>query len=174
MNPVSFEPLFKYIESKSALVLSEDDKTHIQNAFKPKTLRKRQYLLQEGDLCKSMSFFVKGSGFMYSVNDKGQYHILRFAIENWWIGDYESYNFQSPSVYNIEVFEDSQVLMIDYTQLQELISKIPAVDVMVKEIDKKGIAATQKRIHHSISLSAEERYDNLLKSNPDFINRFPL
>lgn len=173
MASVSFEPLFKYIESKSALSLNDDEKTLIQSAFKPKHLRKRQYLLQEGDVCKYMSFIVKGSGRMYSVNEKGQEHIIRFAIENWWLGDYESYNFGIPSLYNIEVLEDSEVLMIEHEGIKELSAKVPAVDLMIREIDKKGTVATQKRIHSSISLSAEERYDNLVKSYPEFLNRFP-
>lgn len=173
MASVSFEPLFQYIESKSALSLNEDEKTLIQGAFKSKHLRKRQYLLQEGDVCKFMSFIVKGSGRMYSVNEKGQEHIIRFAIENWWLGDYESYNFGTPSLYNIEVLEDSEVLMIEHDAIKELSAKIPAIDLMITEIDKKGTVATQKRIHSSISLSAEERYDNLVKSYPEFLNRFP-
>lgn len=173
MTAVNFEPLFKYIELKSHLTLNDAEKDDIQNAFKPKILRKRQYLLQEGEVCRYMSFFVEGAGFMYSLNEKGQHHIIRFAIEDWWLGDFESYNFQSPTIYNIEVLEDSKVLMIEFNKLQDLITKVPAVDLMVKEIDRKGIAASQKRIHSSISLSAESRYDNLLKSNPNFINRFP-
>ena len=173
MASFSFEPLFRYIESKSTLSLSDDEKKVIQHAFKPKHLRKRQYLLQEGDVCKYMSFIVKGSGRMYSVSEKGQEHILRFAIENWWLGDYESYNFGIPSPYNIEVLEDSEVLMIDHEGIKELAAKVRAIDLMIREIDKKGAVATQKRIHSSISLSAEERYDNLVKSYPEFLNRFP-
>lgn len=173
MASVSFEPLFRYIESKSALSLNDDEKTLIQGAFKPKHLRKRQYLLQEGDVCKHMSFIVKGSGRMYSVSEKGQEHIIRFAIENWWLGDYESYNFGIPSLYNIEVLEDSEVLMIEHEGIVELSAKVTTIDLMIREIDKKGTVATQKRIHSSISLSAEERYDNLLKAYPEFLNRFP-
>ncbi|WP_194698878.1 Crp/Fnr family transcriptional regulator [Chryseobacterium caseinilyticum] len=173
MASIPFEPLFIYIESKSALTLSDEEKILIQNTFRSKHLRKKQYLLEEGDVCKYMSFIVKGSGRMYSVNEKGQEHTIRFAVENWWLGDYESYNFHTVSLYNIEVLEDSEVLMIGQNKLQELRVAIPAIDVMVKEIDKKGIAATQKRIHSSISLSAEERYDNLIKSYPEFLSRFP-
>lgn len=174
MASVSFEPLFQYIELKSTLSLNDDEKNLIQVMFKPRHLRKRQYLLQEGDVCKYMSFIVKGSGRMYSVSEKGQEHIIRFAIENWWLGDFESYNFGIPSHYNIEVLEDSEVLMIEHDQIQELTAKIPAVDLMIREIDKKGTVATQNRIHSSISLSAEERYDKLVRSYPNFLNRFPL
>jgi len=170
---ISFEPFFSYIESKSALILNADEKELLESAFKAKHLRKRQYLLQEGDICRYMSFIIKGSGRMYSVNDKGQDHIIRFAIENWWLGDYESYNFNTPSLYNIEVLEDSEVLMIEHGQMQKLADSIPAIDLMIREIDRKGAVATQKRIHSAISEGAEERYDNLIKNYPEFLNRFP-
>lgn len=168
-----YELLFQYIESKSSLILNEDEKQLLQATFKLKHLRKRQYLLQEGDVCKYMAFIVKGAGRMYSVNTSGHEHIIRFAIESWWLGDYESYNLQTASLYNIEMTEDSDVLLITHEQIKELAKTVPAIELMIKEIDKKGAIATQKRIHSAISLSAEERYDALSKSYPEFLKRFP-
>ena len=110
---------------------------------------------------------------MFSVNEKGQENIIRFAVENWWLGDYESYNFGTPSLYNIEVLDDAEVLMIENEKMQELMKAVPAIDLMVREIDRKGTVATQKRIHSSISHSAEERYDTLMKNYPEFMIRFP-
>jgi len=168
-----YETLFTYIESKSLQQLNEVEKRLVQEAFKIKHLRRRQYLLQEGDVCKYMAFVVKGAGRMYSINESGQENIIRFAIESWWLGDYESYNLRTPSLYHIEMVEDSDVLLITYDHLQDLFKAVPAIDRMVKEIDRKGTIATQKRIHSAISLGAEERYDLLSKTYPDFILRFP-
>src|SRR5688572_8673014 len=123
-----YEPLFVYITSKSSLQLNDGEKQLIEQAFKIKHLRKRQYLLQEGDVCKYMAFVVKGAGRMYSVNESGQENIIRFAIESWWLGDYESYNLHTPSLYNIEMFEDSDVLLVGYEQMQDLCKNVPAVD----------------------------------------------
>lgn len=171
---VFYEPLYDYIETKSGVSLSLEEKQHIQSFFKPKHLRKRQYLLQEGDICKNMSFVIKGAGRMFGVTDKGQEYTMRFAIENWWLGDFESYNYGTPSNHNIEMIEDSDVLQISKNDLQELALLVPAFDSMLKEIDKKGVVATQKRIYSSISLSAEERYDAFIKSYPEMLTRFPL
>jgi CRP-like cAMP-binding protein len=142
-----YQPLFAYIESKSQLKLSQAEQQLIQEKFTIKHLRKRQYLLQEGDVCKYMAFVVKGSGRMFSINNAGQENIIRFAIEGWWLGDYESYNLQTPSLYHIEMLEDADVLLITRENIQELCAAVPAVDLMVKEIDRKGTIATQKRIH---------------------------
>lgn len=168
-----YEPLFAYIESKSLLQLNDEEKKWVEQAFKVKSLRKRQYLLQEGDICKYMAFVVNGAGRMYSVNETGQEHIIRFAIEGWWLGDYESYNLHTPSLYNIEMTEDSDVLIINNDSLQNLLKTVPAVDLMIREIDRQGTIATQKRIHSSISLGAEERYNQLSKTYPELLLRFP-
>ncbi|SFO46499.1 cAMP-binding domain of CRP or a regulatory subunit of cAMP-dependent protein kinases [Chitinophaga sp. YR627] len=168
-----YEPLFAYIQAKSSLQLSDAEKLLIEQAFKIKHVRKRQYLLQEGDVCKYMAFLVKGSGRMYSVNENGQENIIRFAIESWWLGDYESYNLRTPSLYNIEMSEDADVLLVSYEQMQELQKSVPAVHAMIKEIDRQGAIATQKRIHSAISQGAEERYTLFAKTYPELLARFP-
>lgn len=170
---MTYTALFEYIESKSVLNLNDSEQVQIKKAFKERHLRKRQYLLQEGDVCKYMAFIVKGAGRMYAIKGNSQETIIRLAIESWWLGDYESYNLKTPSLYYIEMTEDSDVLLITYGNMQDLIKTIPAVDLMVKEIDRKGTIATQKRIHSSISLDAEERYEQIAKTYPDFIKRFP-
>lgn len=173
MSITSHELLFLYIQSKSGLELSDADKELVTAVFIPKHLRKRQYLLQEGDICKYLAFIVKGAGRVFAVNSSGQENIFRFAVENWWLGDYESYTCSTPSIYNIEMLEDSDVLMITLEHLEELKQTVKAIDVMVREIEKNGVVATQRRIHSAISLNAEERYTNLLKTYPIFLERFP-
>jgi CRP-like cAMP-binding protein len=172
-SAISFAPLFAYIEEKSQLLLNEVDKSAIQKAFKVKHLRKRQYLLQDGDVCKYMAFILKGAGRMYSIKENGQQTIIRLAVESWWLGDYESYNLRTSSLYNIEMTEDADVLLITAESIQELMKAVPAVDIMIREIDRKGAIASQQRIHSAISLSAEERYEKFAQTYPEFIRRFP-
>lgn len=168
-----YDSLFTYIQSKSSCVLTIDEKAQIESAFKTRHLRKRQYLLQEGDVCKYMAFVMKGAGRMYTIKENSQETIIRLAIESWWLGDYESYNLHVPSIYYIEMTEDSKLLLITHEDLNKLSAAIPAIAEMVSEIDRKGIIATQKRIRAAISLDAEERYEWLAKSYPEFIKRFP-
>lgn len=168
-----FELLFQYFESKSSLVLTEEEKQLMKAAFIPKKFRKRQYFLQEGEVCKYMGFIVKGSSRMYSVYGKGHEHILRFGLESWWTGDYESYHLQTPSRYHIEMLEDSELLLVTHQQIQQLMDLIPAIGIAVKVMDQQSAITTARRVHVAISLTAEERYDELSKTNPSFLQRFP-
>jgi len=168
-----FEPLFKYIEDYSSLTLSDEDKHLIQENFKLKKLRKKQYYLQEGDVSKYIGFLIKGAMRMYSVDQKGHEHIVRFGVENWWMGDYESFNMLTPTKYNVDAVEDSELLMTSNPQILHLTDKIPAVAEMIKMLDRRANIATQNRIHAAISLTAEERYQHLQDAYPAFIQRFP-
>jgi len=167
------ETLFQYLEHKSGYTLTDEDKILIGNKFRPKKMRRKQYLQQEGDICKYMNFIVKGSARMFSVDEKGHEHIIRLGIEGWWLGDYESYMLQTPTKFHVELLEDSDLLTISKEDIQELIESVPAVREAIKVIDKQSIIATQQRIHAAISLSAEERFESLMKTYPDFLQRFP-
>ena|SRR6267378_708710 len=85
------ESLIAYIKSHSTTPLTKKEEELIKNTFVPKKIRKRQYFLQEGEVCKYMAFVVKGAMRQYTVDDKGAEHIVRLSIENWWVGDRESF-----------------------------------------------------------------------------------
>jgi CRP-like cAMP-binding protein len=145
-----FIPLFDYIERKSSVKLSEDERILIMTKLKPKKLRKRQYFSQEGDVCKYMGFIVKGATRMFAVDEKGHEHILHFGLEDWWVGDYESFYLLTPSKYYVEALEEVDMILVTNEQLQELAGTMPA-----------------------ISLTAEERYEDLVRTHPHFFQRFP-
>jgi CRP-like cAMP-binding protein len=168
-----YDTLLQYIIDYSSLTVSDEEFKLIQEAFKPKKLRKRQYLLQEGDVCKYLSFITKGALRQYSVDNKGVEHIVRFGIERWWMADYEGFIMQEPSKYDIDALEDVELLQITKEHLEELKSKVPAVEAMIKKLDQRSYIAHQKRIHSSISHTAEDRYLELLNTYPELIQRFP-
>jgi CRP-like cAMP-binding protein len=167
------ESLFQYLESKSEQKITDEEGQLIRSKFQPKRLRKRQYFLQEGDVCKYLGFIVKGSARMFSVDDKGHEHIIRFGLESWWLSDAESFTALTPSRFNIEMLEDSELLIVSVADAYELRDKSKVFDLTVKAMDTQASVATQKRIHAAISMTAEERYEELATTYPQFLQRFP-
>ncbi len=165
--------LRNYINKYSSTTISDDDFEQIKNAFVLKRFKKGQYLLQEGDVCKYFAFIVKGSARQYSVDTKGVEHILHLGIENWWVGDRESLNMLTPSKYNIDVLEDSEILLITVEDMQRLTDTLPVIGKMINTMNQRNVIASQKRIHDALSLTAEERFIELMKNQPDFLERFP-
>jgi CRP-like cAMP-binding protein len=163
----------KYIEDYTGEVMTDEEFTLVRKAFTPKKIRKKQYLLQEGDVCKYLSFIVKGAMRQYTVDEKGNEHIVRFGIENWWMADRESFEFSTPTVYNIDAWEETEVLQISLANLKELKETFPGMNKLTLALDKRGHIAAQKRITAAISLTAEEKYHDLFKTHPVFFQRFP-
>ncbi|MEJ7738258.1 MAG: Crp/Fnr family transcriptional regulator [Chitinophagaceae bacterium] len=167
------EALRKYINKYASVEISDEDFEKIKNRFISKHFRKNQYLLQEGEVCKYVAFIVKGAFRQYTIDQKGITHIVNLSTENWWIGDRESFTMLTPADYNIDAVEDSDVLLLTKANFQELVSTVPVFVAVLSTMDHNNQIATQKRINAAISFSAEERYLNLLATNPALIQRFP-
>jgi CRP-like cAMP-binding protein len=84
------------------ITLSPDEELYFTSIIRVKRLKKKQYLLQEGDVCRYEFFVNKGCLRTYSIDEKGQDHIVQFAIEDWWIGDMYSFLTQTPARYTID------------------------------------------------------------------------
>jgi CRP-like cAMP-binding protein len=169
-----YDTLFEYIKAKTGEEPSDHEREVIMAAFDKKHLRKRQYFLQEGDVCKQIGFIVKGSSRMFSVDERGREHIIHFGLECWWISDSDSFLHLTPSNYNIEMTEDSELLVIPVPKALELRHRSRCFEQLVKVLDKNAAIAMQKRIHGAIGRSAEERYFELSASYPQFLERFPM
>jgi CRP-like cAMP-binding protein len=167
------QALFDYITQYTQVTLTPEDMEVVKSAFIPKKLRKKQYLLQSGDICKYFAFIVKGAMRQYSVDEKGGEHIIHLAVENWWIGDRESYLMLTPSSYNIDAWEDSDVLLIARAELLHLFQHVPAITIMARQMDDRNFIANQRRLNAAISYSAEKRYADFAENYPWFLKRFP-
>jgi len=168
-----FDYLITYFNSYATTPLRESDIDLITNIFTPKKFRKRQYFLQEGEVCKYTAFIVKGAMRQYMVDDKGEEHIIQLFIENWWASDRESQITETPSKYFIDAWEDTETLVVNRKNALNLIDQIPSLLQWIRKMDENNAVATQKRLNAAISLSAEERYHELEKTYPEFLQRFP-
>jgi CRP-like cAMP-binding protein len=167
------ESLIKYVTNQAVTPLTENDVEAIKNIFVPKHFRKRQYLLQEGEVSKYAAFVVKGAMRQYSIDDKGVEHIVRLSIENWWVGDRESSIMLTPSIYNIDAWEDTDVLLITSADFVTRLNNIAAFGEMFRKLDQRHALAMQKRLNAAISMTAEQRYYDLERTYPEFLQRFP-
>ena len=167
-----FEVFEQYLIEKAGL--NEEELAAVRAVSVEKKIRKRQYLLQEGDVCVNNCFVVKGCLRLYRVGEDGTEHILRFAAENWWMSDQESLNNGIPSKNNIDALEDSEVILISQSNYINLKMTIPKLHELVEKLKARSFEASQRRILSNISFSAEEKYQNFIKTYPDIFYRIPL
>lgn len=167
-----FDTFRKYLQNKIALTDRDYDLIESVSLFKK--FRKRQYLLQAGDVCRFNAFVLKGFLRLYYLDDKGHEHIMQFAPENYWTGDRESMDSGLPSKYDIDAIEDSEILLLKKEDFDMLRKTVPAFNEFVNDTLKKNVVVLQERIHASISLSADEKYNNFILKYPSISNRVPL
>ncbi len=166
-----FEQLFGAISNK--ISFTRDDLELVKPYFIAKKLRKKQYLLQEGDVGKYTGFVEKGALRSYTVNEKGNEQILQFALEGWWIGDNYSFHTGEPSVYNIDALDDSELLLITSASMEQMLDKVPKMEKYFRILLQNSMTALQRRLIASLSLTSEEKYKRLIKVYPDIIQRVP-
>ena len=148
------DSLITYINSTLTTKLSEEDRNLLETVFKPKKLRKHQYLLQEGEVCNLAGFIVKGALKQYIVDKTGKENILGLYIENWWVGDRESFMAGTPSPYFIDAFEDVDILLVSREDFINKLSQQPFINEMIKVLTEKQSFNLLKRVQAAQILSA--------------------
>ena len=153
--------------------LSKEEEEVIKQYLTPKKLRKKQYLLQEGDVCKHIAFVEKGALKAYVVDDAGAESIIQFALEGWVISDLYSFLTGEPATYNIDALENAELVLISKSAHEELLKKIPKYETYIRLQITGAYIALQKRLTSIISLPLEERYKNFLAIYPNIAQRVP-
>lgn len=166
-----FELFEKKISEKISLTAEEFELA--KTLFIPKKIRKRQYLLQEGDVCKYLAFVEKGLLKSYSVDEKGNEHVMQFALEGWWIADSYSLLTGEASTYNIDALEDSELLLLSLANNEMLFEKIPKFERYFRFLMQNNMIALQRRLLGSLNHSAEEKYAAFSVKYPEIIQRVP-
>ena len=166
--------LLAYIHERSVTPLTEADLQLLNEAFVPRKLKKRELLLREGELCKHFAFIIKGAMRQYTVDAKGHQHILNLCIENWWVSDRESFHKSTPTIYNIDAWEDTDVLLLPKANgYYDKVNAITAFNEMRIRLDDNHHMANQRRLLATMNQTAEDRYHELQRSYPGFLERFP-
>ncbi|KKX52150.1 Crp/Fnr family transcriptional regulator [Sphingobacterium sp. IITKGP-BTPF85] len=153
--------------------LNNTEQEEIERLFTSRVIKRKQYLLQEGEVCQHYSFVVSGCFRMFAVDSNFREHNLQFAAEDDWITDFQSFYDQSPSKLYIEAIEPSTVLQIKHEDLLYLYINYHKFDRNFRIITERKLIDYQNRILQNISSTADDRYEAFLKQYPHLINRLP-
>ena len=167
--------MFEFLQKKinETISISDAEFEYAKTLFIPKKLRKKRFLLHDGDPCIYTTFVEKGLLRSYRIDDKGNEHILQFGLQGWWVADLYSFLTGEPSEYNIEALEDSELLLITKPSWDKLLHEVPAFEHYFRILIQNNLIATQRRLMGTMSSTAEERYNKLLQEFPDIAQRVP-
>lgn len=163
------EVLKKHI--REYIDISDEKLEEYCNAFTLQKMKKKDFLLKEGDICKFEGFVVNGCFKVFHTDINTTEQILYFGVENWWISDIDSFINGIPSKLNIQALEDSEILLIAKKDKEKLYVEMPEIERLMRLKFQMSIIALQRRIIDNLSKSSEERYTEFLHDYPKTAHR---
>lgn len=166
-----YQQLVAHIMKRINLTLKEQE--HLCSLLVIRKLLPRQYLVQQGDVCNYESFVCKGFLRSFYIDDNGEDHTLHFAMEDWWITDSTSFIMRVPATRNIIALENSLIVQISKSCLDQLYTDIPAFEKFWRLLNQNACMAQDQRILNAISMTGAERYHALIEKYPTLEQRMP-
>jgi len=167
-----YDQLRKNIEEK--IEISDNDFLKVVQNIRKSTLKRKKDLLRKGDHCDFIAFVDKGCLRSYSIDERDSEHVVQIALENNWIADLRSFITGDPASLYIEALETSELFILSKQCVETLLQEVPILEKFFRVLYSNAYVATVDRIQHSISYSALERYEHLLKNHPEYLQRVPL
>lgn len=161
--------LKKHIEE--IVSLTDDEFEYISNHFKFKHLKKHQYLIQEEEQVKHIYFVVNGLLKATYTDVNGKEYIIQFAMENWWISDFQAFYNDVKSIINISCLENVDILSISKENLNKICSESHKMEHFFRVKNSSGYVALQQRILSLLTTSPKERFEQFSKQYPQLGQR---
>ncbi len=168
---MTFDLLLQSIAEKVNLTKAEEERLVL--ACKLRRLKKKTFLYQEGEVQDYVVFVNGGCLRSYSIDDNGVEHILQFAPSGWWIADMQSLLNATPASFNIDAIEDSELILLKQSEINELYRTIPQLERYFRILAERALATAQQRLADALSLTAAERYSNFCQRYPSLIQTLP-
>jgi len=155
----------------SHISISEKEADSFCDLFEERAVKKKEYLLKEGEICRFEGFVNKGLFRIFHIDNNGFEQVLYFACEDWWVADIDSFTNEKPSQLFIEALEDSEVLLISKKNKDYAYQHIPAIEKLFRIMTQKTHVVLQRRMIDTMSKTAEDRYIEFVEKYPKLYAR---
>ena len=153
--------------------LSDTEKEKLISIIRTTKIKKRQFIDQPGYTCKYRNYVVKGAFRSYFIDNDGKEHTVQIAVEDWFVSDFYSYITQTPDTLYVEALEDSTIQQMTYDDIEGLCKEVHALSEYFRVSTEKAFAFSRKRALSNLSMTAEEKYLELLERYPDIVKLVP-
>lgn len=164
------EEIIKHIGQ--LLPIPEEDLRIFTSKFEPVSLKKGDYFIKEGEICKKVGFIVSGS-MLCSYNKDGDTVIDEFSLDKEFITDYFSFLTSSPAEKDVKCLENTELVVISYNNMQLLYSLSPIFEKVGRLMAEALFMNWQQKAKSLLLDNAETRYLKLISRRPDLPQRVP-
>jgi len=153
--------------------LTDEEFLHIHSFFEEMDFKKKENLLEEGQICRSYFFVLKGCLRKFFLKENGAEQTFQFAIENWWITDLFNFERQQAADCYVQAVEKTTVLTISFENYTALLHEYPIMEQYFRKIYQKSTAASERRVRYLYEFTKEGAYYHFSSLFPEFIQRIP-
>lgn len=154
--------------------LTGEEKQRVEDAFSSKALKKGDYWIREGKVCHHVAFLDSGKLRVFYNELSGVEVTCYFFMPDTFISSYTSFLTNTPATENIMAMEDSLLMIISKEEIERLSDEIPKMHVWRRVMAENLFILMEKRIAMLQSKTAHERYDRMIKEDPDILLSVPL
>ncbi|HEX3080705.1 MAG TPA: Crp/Fnr family transcriptional regulator, partial [Puia sp.] len=158
---------------KKVISITEDQESYFLSLLRYRKIRRKQYILQAGDISRYENFIIKGCVRSYFIDEDSIEHVISFAVENSWIGDGLSFSKGIPSEVNIDALEDCEIYQIDKVSLEALYTNVPSFERFFRIKFQNDFIAEQQRVICNFTKTAQDRYMTFIARYPGLEQRIP-
>jgi CRP-like cAMP-binding protein len=163
------EKLKYYLKANS--IIDEIEINKIISCFKLKTYKKNTTILSSGEICSEFYFVNKGCLRTYFLTKQGNEKTRYIAFDCSIVSSFSSFISRQQSFEFIETIEDSELFVMKHRDFYQLVSEIPQWAKYYNSILEMAYLFQNKGIENLVTLSAKQRYDNLLIEKPMYIHK---
>jgi CRP-like cAMP-binding protein len=153
--------------------LNKEATKDLFDVLKYKSIKKNDYLLKCGEVCRHLYFIDEGLTKTYFIN-KGKDFIMKFFSENSMFTVLDSFLSQAPSKYMVLALEPTTITYITHTELEALCKKHHCFETFFRKVISLALTSMMKRISETLERNATERYHDFVNGNPSLIQRISL
>lgn len=165
--PRLFQDFNKYIKLPIEAYLD------LENRLVRKTLKSREFLIKEGQTIKYLPFINKGLMVNYRLDENGEKHVIQIRWTGLWLGDLYSFFSGAPTKFNIQTYQDTELLMMNHETFDLITKEYPVYERYFRLGLQNAYVETLNQVFNLHSLSAEERYLKLIKDVPSLLDDIP-
>lgn len=155
------------------LGFSGEELRKIVGAFELQQFKKNEFIVEEGKTSRHIGLVETGM-FQYFIIKDGEERTTYVSIENTFFSSVLSFISETPAQENIKALTDGSISMISKTDLKMLINEIPAFKDFYIGLLEATICGIDETRHDLIVLTAEQRYEKMLKKEPHLLQQIPL
>jgi len=145
----------------------------IVNVFVLQSFDKNDLFVMEGKTSRYIGLVESGM-FQYYIIKDGEEVTSYVSVAGTWVASVMSFIAEKPSLENVRAITQGSIYAISRANLNKLVQTVSGFKDFYIKLLEQSLCGIDESRHDLIVLTAEQRYEKLLKNQPHLLQQIPL